>query len=163
MSLLLTARFSALGTVPAALLFCGTWVTYMSVEPIVSRLTKNTLPVFFAGHIGISMLLFTMSFVDNIPLFMALWLITGFGGGVVYTISARAKKLGCYDKPSMTISENIGHTLGLAVAVVSAAVFGMRSPDIMLVAGSVSALLAVISMTFTPKEGRSNENIDNKS
>ena len=87
---------------------------------------------------------------------MALWLITGLGGGVVYTISARAKKLGCYDKPSMTISENIGHTLGLAVAVVSAAVFGMRSPDIMLVAGSVSALLGGVAMTFTPKEGRSN-------
>ena len=112
-------------------------------------------------YIGISLLLFTMSFVDSTALFTVLWLITGFGGGVVYTISARAKKLGCYDKSSMTISENIGHTLGLAVAVISAAVFGMRSPDIMLVASSVSALLAVVSMTFTPKGGRSNENIDN--
>lgn len=163
MSLLLTTRFSADGTVFAALLFCGTWVTYMSVEPIVSRLTAKTLPVFFAGHIGISLLLFTMSFVDNTPLFMALWLITGFGGGVVYTISARAKELGCYDKSSMTISENIGHTLGLAAAVISAAVFGMQSPEIMLVAGSVSALLAAVSMTFTPKEGSSHEDIDSKS
>ncbi|MCP2984387.1 hypothetical protein, partial [Salmonella enterica] len=34
MSLLLSLN-STLGIVYAALLFCGTWVTYMSVEPII--------------------------------------------------------------------------------------------------------------------------------
>ena len=47
MSMLLSYDSSA-GIVYAALLFCGTWVTYMSVEPIISRLTSRTLPVFYA-------------------------------------------------------------------------------------------------------------------
>lgn len=162
MSLLFASLFSESGTALAALLFCGTWITYMSVEPIISRLTAKTLSVFFVGHIGISLLLFTMSFVDNKLLFTVLWLITGFGGGVVYTISARAKKLGSYDKTSMTISENIGHTLGLATAVAAAAVFEMHSPDIMLVFGSVSALLAVVSMLFTLRKEKTNEDLNNK-
>ena len=162
MSLLFTGLFSSYGTVLAALLFCGTWTTYMSVEPIISGLTAKTLSVFLAGHIGISLLLFTMSFVDNKLLFTVLWLVTGFGGGVVYTISARAKELGCYDKTSMTISENIGHTLGLATAVATAAVFDMKSPTIMLLFGSESALLAVVSMLLSLRKGKNNEGLNNK-
>ena len=34
------------GIAIGALLFCGTWITYMSVEPLVSRLTKDVTPVF---------------------------------------------------------------------------------------------------------------------
>ncbi len=158
MSLLLS-HDSTIGILYAALLFCGTWVTYMSVEPIVSRLTSRILPVFYAGHIGIGILLYTMHFVTSLPLFIVLWLVTGFGGGVVYTISARAKATGSYQKDSMTIAENIGHTLGLLTAVGVAAVFGNVSPQIMLVFGSVSALLAVISMTLISRKENYHENI----
>lgn len=154
MSLLLS-RESSIGVFFAALLFCGTWVTYMSVEPLVSKLTSRILPVFYAGHIGISLLLLIMSFTGNTPLFTVFWLITGFGGGVVYTISARAKSAGGYDKDSMTIAENIGHTLGLLAATVTAAISGSHSPRIMLISGSVSAMLAVISMSLiSRKENR---------
>ena len=154
-SLVFADGYSWKGTLFAALFFCGTWITYMSVEPIVSRLTSKILPVFYIGHIGISILLLIMSTVGNSTLFTVLWLITGFGGGVVYTITAKAKADGCYDKSSMTISENIGHTLGLLAAVVIAALFADSSPHIMLVFGSVSAILAVITMLFTGKEKRS--------
>lgn len=142
------------GTITAALLFCGTWATYMSVEPLVSKTPAKELKVFYAGHLGIGALLFAMSFVKLNPLFVTLWIITGFGGGVVYTISARAKNDGCFDKTSMNISENIGHTAGLTVAVIVAALAGDHSPRIMLVFGSLSALLAVITMTFMIKKGR---------
>lgn len=158
MSLLLSHN-STLGIVYAALLFCGTWVTYMSVEPIISRLTNRILPVFYAGHLGISILLFTMHFVTSVPLFILLWLVTGFGGGVVYTISVRAKAAGSYQKDSMTIAENIGHTLGLLTAVGVAAVFGSNSPQIMLVFGSVSALLAVATMALISRKENHHENI----
>lgn len=144
----------AWGVIAAALLFCGTWVTYMSVEPIISKTPAKELTVFYAGHLGISTLLFVMSFVKLNPLFITLWIITGFGGGVVYTISARAKNDGCFDKTSMNISENIGHTAGLTVAVIVAALAGVHSSRIMLVFGSLSALLAVVTMTFTIKKGR---------
>ena len=142
------------GVIAAALIFCGTWVTYMSVEPIVSKTPAKDIAVFYAGHLGIGALLFAMSFVKLNPLFIALWLVTGFGGGVVYTISARAKSDGCFDKRSMNISENIGHTSGLAIAVIIAALFGAFSPRIMLVFGAASALPAVAAMTFTIKKGR---------
>lgn len=162
MSLLIVRKFSSVGVLIGALLFCGTWVTYMSVEPIVSRLTERVRPVFYVGHIGISLLLLTMSFVTANSLFILLWLITGFGGGVVYTISAMAKADGSYHKDSMTISENIGHTLGLLSSVTVAAIFPTQSPQLMLVFGSVSAMLAVISMSLMIKKENDYENIHSK-
>lgn len=135
-----------IGILWAVFLFCGTWLTYMSVEPLVSRLTSRVQPVFYMGHIGICLLLFVLHFVENRALFAALWLVTGFGGGVVYTISEKAKSVKSFDKDSMTISENIGHTSGLLTAVCVSVMFGADSPKIMLLFGSASALLAVITM-----------------
>ncbi len=162
MSLLLSHN-STVGIVYTALIFCGTWVTYMSVEPIVSRLTNRILPVFYAGHIGIGILLFVMHGVTSVPLFIVLWLVTGFGGGVVYTISARAKATGSYQKNSMTIAENIGHTLGLLTAVGMAAIFGRSSPQIMLLFGSASALLAVLTMLLIPGKENDHEAVHDQS
>lgn len=159
MSLLFT-HDCAPGFVYAALLFCGTWVTYMSVEPIVSKLTDRLLPMFFAGHFCVGVLLFVMHRVTSVPLFITLWLATGLGGGVVYTISARAKEQKCFDKDSMTIAENIGHTLGLLIAICMATGFDTASPKIMLVFASVSAFLAVISMTLIIGKEHRHENIN---
>lgn len=147
-SLLLSQRSSA-GIVYAAVLFCGTWVTYMLVEPVMSSLTSKFTAVFYAGHIGVSIILFVMHLVTSEQLFILLWLFTGFGGGAVYTISAKAKAEGSYNKDSMTVSENIGHTLGLLTSVCIAALTADRSPRIMLLFGSVSAMLAVMTMLFS--------------
>lgn len=157
------SKESGLGVLYAALLFAGTWVTYMSVEPLVSRFTSRILPVFYIGHIGIGVLLCLMCFTTLKPLFLALWLVTGFGGGVVYTISARAKAAGSYQKDSMTISENIGHMVGLLTAVCMAAVFGSGSPRLVLLLGAVSAILAVIFMVFFSRKEYQHENICGKS
>lgn len=154
----LNGMLPLLECVVAALLFCGTWITYMSVEPVVSRRTKKLLPVFFAGHIGISVLLSVMSLVDTFQLFVMLWLVTGFGGGVVYTIASQAKYMGQYDKDSMTVAENIGHTCGLLTSVAVAA-FSDHASRIMLVFGAASALLAVIRMAALLRKGDPDENI----
>lgn len=161
-SLSLTAKYT-LGTVCATVLFCGTWITYMSVEPIISRLTPKVTPIFHAGHIGICILLFVMHLATRTSLFAILWLATGFGGGVVYTITAKAKINGAYDKTSMTISENIGHTFGLLTAVCVAALMPEQSLDIMLVLGSISAMLAVISMFLITRKENRYEHIHGKS
>lgn len=153
----LAAIAQKIGIFPSALLFCGTWLTYMSVEPVVSGRTKKILPVFFAGHLGISVLLFSMSFIQEMPVFLILWLITGFGGGVVYTISAQAKKIRKFDKTSMTIAENLGHMFGLLTAVSISALY-QNAPEIMLKFGSFSAFLAVIEMLCISGKERSHEN-----
>lgn len=142
---------SFVGIIFAALLFCGTWVTYMSVEPVLSRFTDRIMPIFYVGHIGVSILLLIMHFIPSGRAFIILWLLTGFGGGAVYTISTKAKALGSYDKTSMTIAENLGHTLGLIIAVCVASLSGNASPRLMLIFGAVSALLAVIEMTIITK------------
>lgn len=147
------------GAVAGALFFCGTWMTYMSVEPVASRLTKKIMPVFFIGHSAVFVLLLAMSLVTDTTLFVVLWLLTGFGGGTVYTINATAKQSGRHDKDSMTVSENLGHTLGLLAAVIVSAVFGSYSPDIMLVCGALSALAAMLCMTFTAGKEKHNESI----
>ena len=151
------------GIVLGMLAFCGTWLTYSSVEPVVSRITGKVLPVFYVGHMGISLLLFAMSFVnDKLPFFL-LWFITGFGGGVVYTIAARAKAIKNYNKDAMTISENVGHTLGILVAVMMAALFQTKSMRIMLVLGALSAVFAVVFMALGPGKEKKYENIGNES
>lgn len=160
--MILSAADPSYGVFFSALLFCGTWATYMSVEPVVSRITSKVLPVFFVGHIGISLLLAGMSVISDVPYFIGMWLITGFGGGVVYTISAKAKESGCFDKTSMTISENIGHTAGLLSAVIVAAAIQEQAPRVMLAAGSASALLAVISMLVVIRKEKHNETVANK-
>ncbi len=157
---LLFMHDGSVGFVYAMLLFCGTWVTYMSVEPIVSKLTDRLLPVFFAGHFCVGILLFVMNRVSTVPLFITLWLATGLGGGVVYTISARAKEKKCFDKDSMDIAENIGHTLGLLIAICMAAGFGTASPKIMLVFGSASAFLAIILMALIIGKEHRHESIN---
>lgn len=135
------------GIAAAAGLFCCTWITYMSVEPIVSRLTSRLTAVFWGGHISICIILAAMSFIRSLPLFTVLWIITGFGGGTVYTISALAKKYGAYNKNDMTVSENLGHTFGLLTAVaVSALSNEYTAPHIMLIFASVSALLAAFAL-----------------
>lgn len=145
---------SSYGALCAALLFCGTWITYMSVEPLLSKLTKRVTLIFYAGHIAISALLCLMSFVTGSKLFIALWLVTGFGGGAVYTISAKARATGMYDKTSMTVSENVGHTLGLLSAVIVAAIAPALSLRVMLILGAISAALAVASMIFTNRRDK---------
>lgn len=145
---------SSYGALCAALLFCGTWITYMSVEPLLSKLTKRVTLIFYAGHIAISALLCLMSFVTGSKLFIALWLVTGFGGGAVYTISAKARATGMYDKISMTVSENVGHTLGLLSAVIVATIAPALSLRVMLILGAISAALAVASMIFTNRRDK---------
>ena len=154
-----TRNPAALGSIAGALLFCGTWITYMSVEPVASRLTKKIMPVFYIGHSAVFVLLLSMSFVTDTTLFILLWMLTGFGGGTVYTIAATAKQSGQYRKDSMTVAENFGHTLGLLAAVIVSAVFGASSPDIMLVCGAFSALAAILCMTVTAGKEKYHESI----
>ena len=151
----------AVGCILAILLFCGTWITYMSVEPVLSRLTNKVTLVFYIGHSVICLLLLLMSRSTIGTEFIILWLLTGFGGGTVYTISARAKSRGTFDKSSMTVAENIGHTLGLLAAVIVAACFWDNSPSMMLIYGSVSAFFAIISMTLTIRKEKHHESISN--
>lgn len=157
-SLLFSRICGIAGAWGSAALFCGTWITYMSVEPLVSKRTDKIILVFFAGHLGISLLLFCMHFVTEMHLFVLLWLVTGFGGGAVYTIAAKAKAAGSYDKNAMTVSENTGHTLGLLTAAVIAAAAGETSPGIMLLFGSASALFAAVTMAFVLRKEKSHEN-----
>ena len=85
--------------------------------------------------------------------------MSGFGGGVVYTIPAKAKAKDSYQKDSMTIAENISHTLGLLTAVGVAVIFSETSPQIMLMLGSASAFLAVVSMMLISIKEHYHENI----
>lgn len=152
-SLMLSQENHAIGAVTAALLFCGTWITYMSVEPLVSKITSNKRRVFFAGHIGIVLLLTAMSGITDSALFTVLWVITGFGGGTVYTISALVKDSGHFSKDAMTISENIGHTLGLLTAAAVSLFFESASLRIMLISGALSAACAIIFMISALQKG----------
>ena len=153
-ALTLAKRFTSFGTFfgifTAAVFLCGSWITYMSVEPLAVKTKADVRKVFYFGHIFVCAILLAMSIVGNTSgSFPILWLLTGFGGGAVYTVSELAKSAGAYDKDAMDAYENLGHVIGLLIAVlISLSVGSAQAPTVMLRAGALAAFLAVVSMSI---------------
>ncbi len=160
--MLFSKRQSFLGIFASAIIFAGTWITYMIVEPIAKKVKVNNLTAFYVGHTIISCILLIMSYIQNTSIFLVLWLLTGLGGGVVFTINSVAKEKGSYKKMSMDIAENIGHALGLFVAVVVSVFAKDNAITIMLRLGSLSAIMTVVTMMWVMRKEKNNETLGNK-
>ena len=151
-----------IGIPAASTLFCLTWVTYMLTEPILRKLNIPLKPAFFIGHTGISLMLLCMSFVSKTVLIWPLWVMTGFFGGTVFTISDIARTRNIYDKTSMTIAENYGHIGGLVIAFAATAISTYARgivciPEVLRLA-SICAFFAVLLMAAILKGEKNHEN-----
>lgn len=134
----------------ASTFFALTWVTYLSVEPLIKPLGKP-VPTFFLGHLLIAVMLTMLGLSEIngavIP-FVILWVLAGFGGGTVFAISDITKQSGCYDKSSETIAENLGHVLGACSAALCAFFATEQAPVIMVFAAVFSAVCTITAMIF---------------
>ena len=159
--ILFSLRQSIYSVFASTFFFAGTWITYMMVEPLTKKMKIKNLPLFFIGHIFVCFLLQSMSLIHNLDVFILLWLVTGLGGGVVYTITVQAKEMGFYEKTSMDIAENVGHTIGLVAAVAVSAITKDKALEIMLRLGSFSAFFTILTMIITLRKGKKHEIVNN--
>jgi hypothetical protein len=106
----------------AAAAFTLGWLTYIAVPHLY---TKNTFAKYFIiGHCFVSLLLFLMGILHNSPMFILLWILTGFGGGTVFCIEKMNKITYHSSKPDMVFSENLGHIIGVCTGLFSYLISG---------------------------------------
>lgn len=139
------------------LLFAGTWLTYLMTEPLLTRIHPNLLgrlssrslytAIILGGH---SFLLFLLLLIPNVSTIslIILWILTGFGGGTVFAITALCKQSAAYEKKHLELTENIGHFAGTAFA----ALFGALFPQNLSSLSYVSALCVIVVLALTLKQ-----------
>lgn len=120
--------------------------------------TSGPTAATLAGH---TFLLLILLLLPNVPdwLFILLWILTGFGGGTVYAVTALCTHSPAYSKDRLVLTENLGHFAGTGLAVAWACLFPQRLPQLSYPAAF--CVLAVIVLTLsaagkkdqiTPKE-----------
>lgn len=127
----------------AAVLFALSWVIYLMVEPVAVYFKRYRLGDFALSHMWIGAVLLAMSFLKPGFWFYVLWLAAGAGGGMVFCITHTSKALGCFDKDSNDVAENIGHFVGSLCAVLCAALLADGAPAVMQLSAAVSALCVI--------------------
>ena len=104
----------------ASLWFAANWIPYTITEPLVQKLKWDKwYSIALGAHIFNALVLTGMYiFVDSsITTALLLWVLTGFGGGNVFCIKKALSSAIKYDKSVWSFSEQIGHILGVLVAL----------------------------------------------
>ena len=120
------------------------WISYLSVHWTLQRFRLEW--VFVIGHVFVATTLISLSFFAGVAhLAIAMWILTGFGGGTVFCLSELNKHFGLGDE-LLVKYEDIGHIGGIALAVTVVALTKLTAGDLPLVAAAL-ALMASIGMT----------------
>ena len=149
------------------LFFACTWLTYLSTEPL-AKLLRQTFPksvaavsdtsgyitAIRAGHTFLLVILLLLPNLSN-ELFFFLWILTGFGGGTVFAITALCRYSTTYTREQLVLTENLGHFIGTGFAVIWASVFPQYLPRLSYPAAF--CVLTVIVLTFTEKNITTNQ------
>jgi hypothetical protein len=116
-----------LSTMVVALAFAAGWVSY-TLSPRVLAMFRPASALMI-GHVANALLLATMAvLLNNAVPFVALWVLTGLGGGSVYALRqlARSADEGLDGLDGLDRSELIGHLVGVVLAIGLAALAGPR-------------------------------------
>lgn len=130
----------------AAALYGLTWVVYLLPQWFAER-QKNPDPqlFFFVCHAWLSLtmgMLAAAFSLGRIRLGFAAWMLTGLGGGSVFCIKSLTPRSGLHN---MTLSENIGHFLGTAAAVLIALAMRNEPGNPLTAKNGPGAMLAGLS------------------
>lgn len=124
------------------------WITYLAAEALWNRFPP--LPAFLAGHISLTVILASMTWFGSIPwLVVALWILSGLGGGTVYCLKILRRRLD-HSADDIERAEDAGHLLGVACALLAAAGPGWSAQTLPAV-GAAWAALAVVLMIVTAR------------
>lgn len=105
----------------ASLCFAANWIPYIITEPFVKKMQWDKwLAIAVCAHLFNAMVLLGMHFFfdANILLSITLWVLTGFGGGNVFCIKKALASRITYDKDVWSLSEQLGHILGVVTALI---------------------------------------------
>jgi len=133
----------------SGLLFCIGWVGYLYAEKIFGL--SNLVRTFLIGHAlagsALALIYFTQGY--NLLLFLLLWLLTGFGGGTVYCLR-KLHSLAIPDSSDLESSENIGHTIGIVICLVTLSVF--KTPELSFLAAALLAAATFIAFALSQRQ-----------
>lgn len=149
-SMLLIALFVYNSPFAASFWFVANWIPYILTEPLVKLTkTKSWLPFLVGGHILVAGLLIGMYItVEQYSLAaMILWALTGFGGGNVFCIKKSLLKYKEYHDQVWVFSENVGHFLGVIIAL--AVYHYTKYLPIVLLLGAIFAITTIILVSGT--------------
>lgn len=147
----------ALGGVPlTGVWFAFGWVSYLSAETLWRRLPP--FPVFIGGHLFLTIVLVLLTLMSAAPwVSVALWILSGFGGGTVYCLALLHKRERL-PHTNLERAEDAGHLLGVTFAL--ACVYFLNwSANLLPAMGSAWAFVAALSMVtvvFSSRQGRTN-------
>ena len=139
----------------ATLCFALNWIPYTITEPLIQKLRwKKWKELSIFAHIFNTMVLTVMYFVvtNNIYYTVALWVLTGFGGGNVFCIKKALSDKVKYDKNAWSLSEQIGHIVGVTSALVIALV--CNELRVSMIIAALYALLTIPIIIYTLKRRR---------
>ena len=139
-----------LNPIVAAGCFVANWIPYTITEPMVKKMKWNCwYKIAVLAHLFNSAVLLGMYvFYDvNIYISVLLWVLTGFGGGNVFCVKKALSEKTVYEKTVWNFSEQIGHILGVSVAIVLC-MSGIKYSLTMI----ASMFFAVITIPILAKE-----------
>ena len=137
----------------ATICFALNWVPYTVTEPLIQKLKWNKWKeIAVCAHIFNAVILLTMFFVvtQNIYFTVALWVLTGFGGGNVFCIKKALVNRIEYNKHVWSFSEQIGHILGVCSALIVSVL--CRELRFSMVVAAFYALITIPIMLVTMKK-----------
>jgi hypothetical protein len=93
---------------------CG-WVSYILAERLIR--SQDLIRVFMLGHLLVALALSTIALIHgSLPVVLAAWFVSGFGGGTVFCLT-RLNKLAGQQQVEIEIWEDIGHVAGVLVSI----------------------------------------------
>lgn len=139
--------------------FAITWIVYLLPQAIASKYNFTCYTfMFFVCHAFLAICMGAMalsSLEGNCGLVLVFWLLTGLGGGSVFCIKRLSNK---YSQTSMELSENIGHSIGPAIAIILCMIFPGKEITYLSFTSFGFVLAALIIATLIiQKEKNNNE------
>lgn len=123
------------------------WVSYLSIHWVLWSFRLEW--VFIIGHVYVAVTLIGLSFFSKIwYLAVAMWILTGFGGGTVFCLSELNKNFGL-SKEQLVKYEDIGHIGGVALAVTLVMLAKLTANDLPIVSASLALLASFGMVTWT--------------
>lgn len=106
-----------------AVWFAANWIPYTITEPLIKKTNINSwYLISVIAHLfnAIVLILMLLLYNKNITLMLCFWILTGFGGGNVFCIKKTIFSNKEYDEYRWNLSEQIGHVLGVGMAILLA-------------------------------------------
>lgn len=135
----------------SAMWFAANWIPYTITEPLVQKLKWDKwFTIAIGAHVFNAVVLISMYCTLDLSFHtsLCLWVLTGFGGGNVFCIKKALAPVIVYDKNVWSFSEQIGHILGVFVALIIAFIGIPEKSSLLAAVFFALATIPIIMYTY---------------